>query len=131
MCLRLRMPEMRSLDETMASRTKSCPVATSRPQRLLAVKDQELLPSPLPLARSRGNFVWPPTSISPLPPILPELQTGQLPHSPRTSPCTERDSVIFEWRIFISNYVCMLPHKLNKLPTEVAVTPDEQEEITY
>ncbi|XP_028967082.1 ankyrin repeat and KH domain-containing protein mask [Galendromus occidentalis] len=77
-------------------RTKSCPVATNRPQRLLAVKDQDLLPSPLPLARSRGNFVWPPTSISPLPPILPELQSGQLPHSPRISPCTERDSAISE-----------------------------------
>ncbi|OQR75936.1 hypothetical protein BIW11_08099 [Tropilaelaps mercedesae] len=49
-------------------RTKSCPVATSRPQRLLAVRDlQDLSQSTAaPLAlRSRGDFMWPPTSLSP------------------------------------------------------------------
>lgn len=48
-------------------RTKSCPVATSRPQRLLAVRDLQdpSLAAPVPLAlRSRGDFVWPPTTLS-------------------------------------------------------------------
>lgn len=54
------------LCRAQVGRTKSCPVATSWPQRLLAVRDLQdtLLAVPAPLAlRSRGDFVWPPTSL--------------------------------------------------------------------
>lgn len=60
-------------------RTKSCPVASSRPQRLMAIQDLQDASLAAPLAlRSRGEFMWPPTTLPTLESIQSNPFTNQL-----------------------------------------------------